>query len=88
MWYTSKYVGSKFLIHQAKVDSIEVKDEEVESQLTVRIDQILGYMNNDVQKFEEYYGQPVNKVKERFREDIKINYLPRECKIRLQAKSP
>lgn len=65
----------KFLIHQAKVDSIEVKDEEVESQLTVRIDQILGYMNNDVQKFEEYYGQPVNKVKERFREDIKNQLL-------------
>ena len=61
----------KFLIHQAKVDSLEVKDEEVDVQLNARIDQILNYMNNDFNKFEEYYGQPVSKVKERFREDIK-----------------
>lgn len=65
----------KFLIHQAKVDSIDVNDAEVESQLNARIDQILQYMGNDYSKFEEYYGQPVAKVKDRFREDLKNQLL-------------
>jgi|JI10StandDraft_1071094.scaffolds.fasta_scaffold08969_8 peptidyl-prolyl cis-trans isomerase SurA len=65
----------KFMIHQAKLDSIEVRDEEVEQQLDARIDQILQYMNNDTKKFEEYYGQTIAQVRNRFREDLKNQLL-------------
>ncbi|MCC6816775.1 MAG: peptidylprolyl isomerase [Saprospiraceae bacterium] len=65
----------KFMVHQAKLDSIDVKDEEIESQLNARIEQILQYMNNDIKKFEEYYGQSINEVKERFRDDLKSQLL-------------
>ncbi|MFN8279632.1 MAG: peptidylprolyl isomerase [Saprospiraceae bacterium] len=65
----------KFMVHQAKLDSIEIKDEEVESQLNARIDQIMQYMGNDNAKFEEYYGQSVNEVRKRFRDDLKAQIL-------------
>jgi peptidyl-prolyl cis-trans isomerase SurA len=60
----------KLLIHQAKMDSLLVTEEEVESQLDARIAQILSYMNDDVAQFEEYYGTSIENVKSDFREDL------------------
>ncbi len=65
----------KFMVHQAKLDSVTVQDEEVEQQLSARIDQILQYMENDVSKFEEYYGQSIEQVRSRFRDDLKNQLL-------------
>jgi peptidyl-prolyl cis-trans isomerase SurA len=62
---------NKLLLNQAKLDSVEVSEEEVETQLNARIDRILTYMNNDVTQFEAYYGQTINEVKEQFREDLR-----------------
>lgn len=66
---------TKLLLNQAKLDSIIVSDVEVEEQLNARIDRILTYMNNDIQQFEEYYGQTIGEVKEQFREDLKNQIL-------------
>lgn len=66
---------SKLLLNQAKLDSIEVSDDEVEDQLNARIDRILGYMNNDVNQFEDYYGQSIDAVKAQFREDLRNQIL-------------
>lgn len=68
-------LAQKVLLNQAKVDSIEVADEEVEAQLQARIDRILAYMNNDLELFQQQYGKTVNEVKEGFREDLKNNLL-------------
>ena len=65
----------KLLVNQAKLDSVEVTEEEVESQLNARIDQILEYMGGSVEQFEDYYGQTVNDVKEAFREDLRNQLL-------------
>lgn len=65
----------KFMVNRAKVDSIEVKDEELNQQLNSRLEQILAYFGNDYQKFEEYYGQSVADTRERFREDLKNQML-------------
>ncbi len=65
----------KFMVNRAKVDSIELKDEEIEQQLNARIDQILNYFNNDYQKFEEYYGQSVSDTRDRFRDDLRNQIL-------------
>ncbi len=64
-------LASKLLLNQAKLDSVEVSDEEVDEQLNARIERILAYMNNDIAQFEDYYGQSINEVKEQFREDLK-----------------
>lgn len=64
-------IASSLMLNQAKLDSIEVGDEEVEAQLNARIDQILGFMGGSVKQFEEYYGQSTAEVKSRFRDDLK-----------------
>ncbi|HMR42240.1 MAG TPA: peptidylprolyl isomerase [Saprospiraceae bacterium] len=61
----------KLLVNQGKLDSIEVKDEEVEVQLDARIDRILTLMGNDISQFEDYYGQTISQVKDQFREDLR-----------------
>jgi len=68
-------LSTKLLLNQSKLDSIEVSDDEVEAQLDARIDRILSFMNNDVQQFEDYYGQSIGEVKAQFREDLKNQIL-------------
>ena len=68
-------LAQKLLVNQANLDSIVVLDVEVETQLDARIEQILAYMNNDYQQFEDYYGQTVNQVKDQFREDLRNQLL-------------
>ena len=46
-------LSQNLLVNQAKLDSIEVSDEEVEAQLTARIDRILTLMGNDRKQFED-----------------------------------
>lgn len=61
----------KLLFNQSKLDSIEVTDSEVESQLNARIDRILSYMQGSIEQFEDYYGQSITATKEQFREDLR-----------------
>lgn len=61
----------KLLYNQSKLDSIEVQDSEVESQLNARIDRILSYMGGSIEQFEDYYGQSITATKEQFREDLR-----------------
>lgn len=61
----------KLLYNQSKLDSIEVSDSEVESQLSARIDRILSYMGGSIEQFEDYYGQSITATKEQFREDLR-----------------
>ncbi|MDC3219785.1 peptidylprolyl isomerase, partial [Saprospiraceae bacterium] len=68
-------IASSLMLNQARLDSIEVGDEEVEAQLSARIDQILSYMGGDVRQFEDFYGQSTAEVKSRFREDLKNKLL-------------
>lgn len=63
-----KIMLTKLLNNQAKLDSVFVSEDEIESQLDQRIDYILGLMNNDIQQFEEYYGKGVAAVRNEMRE--------------------
>jgi peptidyl-prolyl cis-trans isomerase SurA len=64
-------LSQNLLVHRAKVDSVLVGDEEVETQLDARFEKILGYMNNDPKQFEDYYGVTVPIKKEEMRDDMK-----------------
>ncbi|WP_235297307.1 peptidylprolyl isomerase [Portibacter marinus] len=68
-------IAQKMMVHQAKLDSIAVGDDEVEAQLTFRIDNILGQMGNDEAFFEDYYGQSIEEVKEGMREELRNQLL-------------
>lgn len=68
-------IAQKLIIYQAKLDSIQVQDAEVDAQLNLRFDNILRQMNGDRQLFKEYYGASVAEMKERFRDDQKQQIL-------------
>lgn len=78
-------LANKLLLNQAKLDSIEVGDEEVEDQLDARIERILGFMNNDISQFEDYYGQTIGEVKDQFREDLKSQLLTERMRSQIIA---
>jgi len=68
-------IVSKILVTQAKLDSIEVEDDEVESQLDARMDNILRQMGGDEAMFEDYYGKTVAEMKGIYRDDIRSKIL-------------
>lgn len=61
-------MAQNLLLHQAKVDSIKVTDEEVNGIVDSKMERILGLMNNDFQQFEDYYGKTPSQVREEMRE--------------------
>ncbi|MEM1319068.1 MAG: peptidylprolyl isomerase [Bacteroidota bacterium] len=73
------------LLTQARLDSVEVSDEEVDAQLNARIDNILGYMNGNVAQFEEYYGQSISEVRKQFRGDLEDQLLVQRMRGQIVA---
>lgn len=63
-------IGQKLIVHHAKLDSVIVSDEEIESNLDFRIDQVLRQMNGDEAFFEEYYGMKVSEMRANLKEDL------------------
>jgi len=68
-------LANGLLLSKAKLDSIPVTDEEVETQLTARFDQILNLMNGDPEQFKAYYGQTIPQMKEKMRNDLRNQML-------------
>ncbi|MBK8519173.1 MAG: peptidylprolyl isomerase [Saprospiraceae bacterium] len=76
-------ISQKLVIYHAKIDSIELTDEEVETQLDYRFESILRQMNGDESFFEEYYGATIAEMKERFRDDQKHKILAEKMQYKL-----
>ena len=53
---------SKLFLMQARIDSLTVNQENVESLLSQRIDQFLTYMGGQDQ-LEEYFGKPLYRLR-------------------------
>ncbi len=58
----------KLLIHQAAIDSLEITDKEVETNLDSRLEYFIQQIGS-VEKLEEYFGKSLYKIKADF-EDI------------------
>ena len=78
-------MANKLLVNQAKLDSLEVTDQEVETQLNTRIERILELMGGSPQAFEDYYGQTVGEVKDAFREDLRNQILSERMRGQIMA---
>jgi peptidyl-prolyl cis-trans isomerase SurA len=61
---------NKLLLDQAKIDSIEVQESQVNSELTRRIDYFVQQIGS-VEKLEEFYGKSIAKIKDEFYDLIK-----------------
>ncbi|MEQ1744702.1 MAG: peptidylprolyl isomerase [Saprospiraceae bacterium] len=68
-------LAQKLLVNQAKIDSIPLKDEEVENQLDARIERLRAYFNQDEKAIEEFYGQNVAQIKDQMRGDMRSQLL-------------
>lgn len=66
---------TNLLVNQAKLDSVLVSEEEIETQMDARMAQILAMMNNDLELFEEVYGQTVPEMKNQVRDDMEKKLL-------------
>lgn len=78
-------LAQNLMLHQARLDSIPVSEEEVENQIGMRMDRILALMNNDYQQFEEYYSKTPAEVRAEMRDPIKNQMLIERMQQRIIA---
>lgn len=80
-------IVQKLLVNQAKLDSVVVKDEDVENQLGARIDRLLAYFNQDQKALEEYYGQSIEQIKDQTRTDMRSQLLAERMQADITSKA-
>jgi peptidyl-prolyl cis-trans isomerase SurA len=80
-------IVQKLLVNQAKIDSVDVSEEDVDNQLTARIDRLLGYFNQDQRALEEYYGQSIVDIKEQMRTDMRNQLLGERMQASITEKA-
>ena len=72
-------IEDKILVEQAKIESIEVSDREVEDVLNQRIDYIIQQAGSQ-EKAEEFLGAPLSKIKRDYRPIIRNMLLVEKLK--------
>jgi len=72
----------KLLVQQAALDSVEVSDAQVESELDKRIRYFVKQIGSE-QLLEEYYKEPIAKIKEDFRKMVKDQLLVQSMQGRI-----
>lgn len=74
----------KLLVHQADVDSLVVKDEQVENELDQRIAYFVAQIGSK-EKFEAYYGKSTEKFKDDFRDAIRDRMKAQQMQQKITA---
>jgi len=78
-------IAQKLVVYHAKIDSVEITDEEVQVQLDYRFESILRQMNGDEAFFEDYYGASISEMKNRFRDDQRHKILAEKMQYKLMS---
>ena len=68
------FLMQKMLVNQARIDSIEISEVNVEMSLNGRIDYFMQQAGSQ-EKLEEYFNRPLNQIKEDMREMIREQML-------------
>ncbi len=79
-------MAQAMLVHYAKIDSVEVTDDQIESEIDARMNQILSMMNNDRKMFQEVYGQTVSEMREQVKDDMQRKLLADKMKSEIMNK--
>ena len=74
----------KLLLNQAKIDSIEVSDEEVEVELERRMFYFAQQLGSE-EKLEAFYGKSIEKIKSEFRGFLRDQMLVQRMQARLSS---
>jgi peptidyl-prolyl cis-trans isomerase SurA len=80
-------IVQKLLVNQAKIDSVDVRDEEVENQLNARVDRLMLYFNQDEKAIEDYYGQGIEQIKDQMRGDMRNQLLAERMQAQITSKA-
>ncbi|MDZ4751492.1 MAG: peptidylprolyl isomerase [Flavobacteriales bacterium] len=65
---------NKLLLHQSKIDSLEISESDVEVEMERRLARLVGYFGS-IEEFEKYYNKTITQLKAEFREDIRDQLL-------------
>ena len=82
-----KMMEAKLFLMQSRLDSLEVKNDMVESEMKSRIDQIRTSLGGDEQ-VEEYFGQPIYKLRQQWRETIEEQSLIQQMQQKVSSNMP
>ncbi len=78
---------SKLFLMQARVDSLTVNQDMVESDLTNRVDQIRTQLGGD-EEVEKYFGKPLYKLREEWRQTLEDQNLTMTMQQEIVKKVP
>jgi len=72
----------KLLVNQARLDSVEVSDDQVEEELERRIRYFISQIGSQ-EKLEEYYKKSIVEIKDDFRDMIKDQLLAQQMQYKI-----
>lgn len=76
-------IAQKLIVHQARLDSIEVAADQLEANLNFRIENVLRQMNGDEARFEEYYGMTITEMRDNLRSDLEQQMLAEQMQTKI-----
>lgn len=71
------YLAQSLLLNQAKIDSIEVSESQVELQLNARLDYFINQIGSQ-ERLEQYFNKTILEIKEDFRDLIRDQMITQE----------
>ena len=78
---------SKLFLTQAKLDSLTVNDAQVSASLDQRINEIMSTLGGE-QKTEEYFGKPLYKLRQEWRQTLNDQSLIQEMQRTVASNTP
>ena len=80
-------MSSKLFLMQSRLDSLEVNNDIVESQLSQRLDQVRTSLGGD-EAVEEYFGKPLHKLRQEWRKSLEDQTLTQQMQQEITKKIP
>ena len=78
---------SKIFLMQARIDSLSVNNDMVESELNNRIDQLKTRLGGD-EEFEKYFGKPIYKLRQEWRKAFQEQSLTQQMQQKVASSIP
>ncbi len=80
-------MASKLFLMQARVDSLVVNNDQVESELSNRIDMLKSSLGSE-EAVEEYFGKPIYKLRQEWKTQIQDQTLAQQMQGEIAGKLP
>lgn len=82
-----RMIEAKIFLMQARVDSLTVNNDMVESELSSRINELRFHIGGD-EAFEEYFGKPVYKLRQEWRKAFQEQSLTQQMQQKVASSVP